>query len=152
MTEEQIKQNAEDYINENTQGVVIDANIRNFLLDVYLAGAHSIDEEIKELKEEIESLQEQYNTCFDGFTKRGAKLGELMKENVKLRNSWISVEDRLPEKLENDCASYYVLTRIDGPRQIWYMVNRYNYDIKSWEGCNNNTTHWMPITELKKGE
>lgn len=41
--------------------------------------------EVKELKEEIESLQEQYKSCFNGFSKRGTKLGELMKENVKLK-------------------------------------------------------------------
>lgn len=43
--------------------------------------------EVKELKEEIKSLQEQYKSCFDGFLKRGTKLGELMKENVKLKKS-----------------------------------------------------------------
>lgn len=41
--------------------------------------------EVKELKEEIESLQEQYKSCFNGFVKRGTKLGELMKENVELK-------------------------------------------------------------------
>ena len=70
---------------------------------------------IKEkLKEEIESLQEQYKTCFDGFEKRGTKLGELMMENVKLRN-----KTRLQEVLEwldkttvddTDCCGHPVIS------------------------------------------
>ena len=63
---------------------------------------------------------------------------------------WISVEERLPKKLENDCTSDYVLTKIEGPRHVWYLVNKYNYDIKAWEGCNNNTIQWMPIPTLIK--
>jgi hypothetical protein len=133
MTDEQIKQNAQEWcigLHELVQN-------KSACEESYIAGAQSRDEEIKELEERIKVLD--------------MNLVEQQLENQQLHNPWISVEDRLPEKLENDCVSYYVLTRIDGPRQIWYMVNRYNYDIKSWEGCNNNTTHWMPIPELKKG-
>lgn len=70
--------------------------------------------EVKKLKEEIESLQEQYKTCFDGFEKRGTKLGELMMENVKLRN-----KTRLQEVLEwldkttvddTDCCGHPVIS------------------------------------------
>ena len=100
MIEEQIKQNAEAYATKNygeyDEHDYTDHSGSNMCHAVsekaFIAGAHSRDEEIKELKEEIESLQEQYNICFDGFTKRGTKLGELMKENVKLRNLILKVK------------------------------------------------------------
>ena len=85
MTEEQIKQNAEAYASKLVERDYHE-DIWLDLYDAYIAGAHSRDEEIKELKEEIESLQEQYDSLFDGFSKRGKKLGELMKENVKFRS------------------------------------------------------------------
>lgn len=59
------------------------------LTEEYFNTINKHRKEVKKLKEEIESLQEQYKTCFDGFKKRGTKLGELMKENVKLRKSQI---------------------------------------------------------------
>ena len=71
MTEEQIKQYAEDYIDENTQGVIIDANIRNFLLDVYLAGAHSRDKEIEELKKKLEDNKHLQDELVELCNKKG---------------------------------------------------------------------------------
>jgi len=99
MTEEQIKQNAEDYINENTQGVVIDANTRNFLLDVYLAGAHSRDEEITRLSAEIKD---------DNYV-----ISKLQDELNQLRNPWISVKDHLPDypESEYDIDNMYLVCR-----------------------------------------
>lgn len=55
------------------------------LIKEYYNSINRHRKEVKELKEEIEFLQEQYKSCFDGFLKRGTKLGELMKENVKLK-------------------------------------------------------------------
>ena len=103
------------------------------------------EEEIKYL---IQDVWEDYRyKGYEAFEEVALKLINWADEHPK--NPWISVKDRLPVKLENDCTSYYVLTRVDGPRHVWYLVNRYNYDKKTWEGCNNNTTHWIPIPELK---
>jgi hypothetical protein len=146
MTEEQIKQNAEKYADVFGRHMVDYYGVK----DAFIEGAHSRDEEIKELKEEIESLQEQYNTCFDGFTKRGTKMGELMKENVKLRNPWISVEDRLPMENPNnkgysveviglfsdDCICKCDCSIEEG---IWFIGII----------TSDPPTHWMPIPQLK---
>lgn len=128
MTDEQIRQNAVKYSEQHCSG-----HVDGSLVDSYIAGAHSRDEEIQKLKRLYEEALHKY-----------------YESECKLRNPWISVENRLPEKLENACVSDSVLTRIGGPRQVWYLVNRYNYDIKSWEGCNIFTTHWMPIPEVNK--
>lgn len=156
MTDEQIKQNAEHHIRE----LGVQGESRYFEMNGYIAGAHSRDEEIKELKEEIESLKEQYNSCFEGFSKRGTKLRELMKENVKLSNPWISVEDGLPEEDKEEeywSVEVYVRNEYGGTTAACY-----NYKRKEWhltygrlEGgslIHTNITHWMPIPELKKGE
>ena len=165
MTDEQTKQNAEEYakkIYHYTVGKA--AAIRDFI-----AGAHSLDDEIKELKEEIESLQEQYNTCFDGFTKRGTKLGELMKENVKLRNDnkdleqalacaedvvdiqrkelkqlrnpCISVEERLPEEPLTICAVW-----LKGDDLVPH-ISLYDSGRFLLLPVDATVTHWMPIPE-----
>lgn len=146
MTNEEIKQNALKCADD----FIADATFKRYIRDTYIAGAHSRDEEIKELKEEIESLKEQYNSCFDGFSKRGTKLGELIKENVKLSNPWISVEDRIPEEYEIVFVSFgedkhfkgigYISDAID---EVWYL--------ERW-GHRDDVTHWMSIPELKKGE
>lgn len=136
MTEEQIQQNAEDYINENTQGVVIEANVRNFLLDVYLAGAHSRDEEIGTL---------------EGLLK-------IREHELKLRNPWISVEERLPGKsrglykLEEDEQHKHVLFRTRNgltfsgyldAEEIW----RDERSLPVYFITSSPVTHWMPIPD-----
>lgn len=130
MTEEQIKQNAEDYINENTQGVVIDANVRNFLLDVYLACAHSRDEEIKELELSLEAAADVVKI---------------------LSNPWISVEERLPDREETLTRfSKDVLCALDNGE--FYITDYFDYERNRWNSFPDSVTHWMPIHELEKGE
>lgn len=64
MTEEQLKQNAHGYTYTNNHNWTWDdsgesrVDISAEILDAYLAGAHSRDEEIKELQNELESLNE----------------------------------------------------------------------------------------------
>ena len=114
MSEEQLRRNAEDYIDENTQGVVIDDNIRNFLIDTYVAGAHSIDDDIKELKrknveyfQSMEYWQKRARRLYIRRTKQGEQTKELRDELDKLRNPWVSVEKRVPEFVEeNNCNKF----------------------------------------------
>lgn len=146
MTNEEIKQNAEAYANKKAEKV---ANFqRNPVVEDFIAGAHSRDEEIEELQEELESLQEQYDSLLDGFSKRGTKLGELMKENVKLRNPWISVKDRLPKGEE--VLTFKIVCTSNGVN-----IARYDESDGLWKefgkGAKINVTHWMPIPKLPKG-
>lgn len=141
MTEEQIKQNA----------IKAAAEFKDWhhpqmsFYDGYIAGAHSLADEIKELKENLGSLQEQYDSLFEGFKKRGTKLGELMKENVKLRNPWISVEEH-----PTDVTKDYLLEYEDGSHIVAM------WDSGMWMSKNlhplKEPTRWMPIPELQKEE
>lgn len=82
MTEEQIKQNAEEYANSmrlSTENPPSDYHIG--IYDGYIAGAHSRDEEIEQLKKAVSSAQ-----------KAMAELAEM------IRNPRINVTDKLPEE------------------------------------------------------
>lgn len=103
MTEKEIREHAVKHSQQHCSGYIDDSIVHS-----YITGAHLLDEEISELKNEVESLQEQYDTLFDGFKKRGKKLGELMKENVKLKTPWISVSDRLPDEDDPNKEGYTV--------------------------------------------
>lgn len=62
------------------------------------------------------------------------------------KSPWISVEDRLPEKI-NKFLSESVLCRYTRGSKVYYHVSQYDYDYKQWQI--DNVTHWMPIPELK---
>jgi hypothetical protein len=69
-----------------------------------------------------------------------------------LANQWISVEEALPERLENENVSDYVFVS----NKNWVDVFRYDFKNNNWLDYVNNThwgiTHWMPIPSLKGGE
>lgn len=56
MTDEQIKQNAEDYALKRT---LVSTDSFHGMVENYLAGAHSRDPDIEELKKQIESLEDE---------------------------------------------------------------------------------------------
>ena len=77
-----------------------------------------------------------------------------------LTHQWISVEEKLPEKDEDDSnTSIYVLVT-DSNNPFGYVWKAYyDYTIKFWYdaiSCENlskhNITHWMSIPTLKGGE
>lgn len=61
------------------------------------------------------------------------------------QNPWISVEDRLPEKI-NKFMSEPVLCRYTRGNKEYYHVSQYDYEFDEWQI--SNVTHWMPIPEL----
>lgn len=66
------------------------------------------------------------------------------------QNHWISVADRLPEKL-NKFFSDFVLVMYTRGGKPYPFITRYDYECGMWEI--ENVTHWMPIPELpKEGE
>ena len=58
---------------------------------------------------------------------------------------WISVELRLPEKI-NKFLSEPVLCRYKRDCREYYHVAQYDYELKEWTIY--GVTHWMPIPEL----
>lgn len=144
MTEEQIKQNAlkaekeHGNFNYQYQGEAFNKG--------YLAGAHSRDEEVEQLRKALSSTQQAM-----------AELAHMAC------NPWISVEDKLPERMTSrdsngariiNCCSKDVFG-YDALYKIGRLVC-YNHETEMWESHDAYTigeiTHWMPIPELKKGE
>lgn len=147
MTEQEIKQRAEEYANK-VNAFAEDESVYFAAKDGYVSGAHSRDEEIKHLEEQLEI------TACDMIAYKA--------QVEQLRNPWISVEERLPEKtkgvfscqvrqLEKDKIVYYKDTR-------GYIHTGYLNAINHWRDLDRDNgviypvTHWMPIHELKKVE
>lgn len=127
MTEEQIKQNAEAYANKSRQ-YYLEVGCYEWICDAHEAGAHSLDEEIEQLKTAISSAQ-----------KAMAELAEMV------RNPWSSIE-----KHPDDVTKDYLLEYEDGSHivAIW--------DSGMWMSKNlhplKEPIRWMPIPQIEKGE
>lgn len=99
MTEEMIKQNADAYASTKemhsprSQDVELD---KLMIIEDYIAGAHSRDEEIEKIKEGKCSLRRSLHRRISALVK---EIDGLEDELKKLRNPWISVEERLPQKI-----------------------------------------------------
>lgn len=83
--------------------------------------------------------QEWHGSIIDAFT-QGAEWADQHPQS-----QWISVEERLPERVEK-YQSADVLVRYRRGCNEYYFVTRYDYEYKDWNI--SNVTHWMPIPEL----
>lgn len=155
MTDEQIKQNAEWYSKAVSNPDFNWRDDENIASAAYIAGAHSRDEEVEELKKKLEDMTKLKNffaSSLDIYDKDNKELQDELKMNAenlqKLRNPWISVEERLPERhtpvyAKNNNKSWFFALRTDNRQRPWYnIVGR----------CGEKVTHWKPIPELRKGE
>ena len=151
MTEEQIRQNAKKHASSPSS---YKGTTYSDVYAAFIAGAHSRDEEIKELKWKLaEKSGEVANAIADKVL--------LKQELNKLRNHWISVEDRLPEDGQQILEAYTLECTASGNKSIDEEVlfscyrgkfvcdgKETNYGI----GKSKSTTHhWMPVPELPKG-
>lgn len=133
MTDEQIKQNAEEWVkpligaedggySENSVSIALMKN-------AFIEGAHSRDKEIEELKNEASAIMDEASA--------------LKIQLDKLRNPWISVKDRLPET----GADIIYLMNSGTPGRY----ERYRKFDAEW--FRMNVRHWQYANdpELKKG-
>lgn len=136
MNEEQIKQNAEEYLKQIPYyGELLSPMTLQTIKEAYADGAHSRDEEIRQLHDVINDYSETID---------------------KLRNPWISVGDGLPP----------IKTRVlflDNNGKVWLGKNTISgyAELESDKPeilppptvptCKPIITHWMPIPQLKKG-
>ena len=132
MTEEQIRQNAEEYATDTYYDGTPFVNSEK--VESFIAGAHSRDEEIGTL-EGLLKIKEH--------------------EIKRLRNPWISVEERLPEKEIPYETKNVVLVRSEhNGIQFAHLdedgVWRDEYSNVAYKRV--KVTHWMPIPELKGDE
>jgi hypothetical protein len=152
MTEEQIKQNADIYADKLYEDGRCTESTAPTIQEIYIAGAHSRDVEIYDLKRDIEDLQKMVKMRSDAYECA-------RKEIDRLSNPWIRVEDRLP-KGEDNPDEYNAPHRARSSSNVIItdgsIINRgyYSYARMRWEwnGGEIKVTHWMPIPELKKGE
>ena len=77
------------------------------------------------------------NQCEEALKSRDAKIAEL-------ENSWISVEDGLPDELQ----SVLSFASRDGVSQSIYRAGNFKKSLVVWEHL--NVTHWMPLPEPPK--
>lgn len=138
MTDEQIKRNAlkaekeHGKFNYQYQGEAFNKG--------YLAGAHSRDEEIEELKKELEDMTKLKNFFASSLDIYDKDNKELQDELNLLRNPWVDVnnESNRPKK-----GKQIIIAFDDNARTILKYTDKDLFEI--W-----NAHHWMPIPEIQK--
>jgi hypothetical protein len=67
---------------------------------------------------------------------------------------WISVEDKLPDRLPAKFANWSkeVFVAVKRGRDYRAYVDKYSHIYKTWGVFGDEVTHWMPIPELPKEE
>ena len=70
------------------------------------------------------------------------------------KSQWISVEERLPDRLPAKFANWSkeVFVAVKRGREYRAYVDRYSHIYKTWGAFGGEVTHWMPIPELPKEE
>lgn len=70
------------------------------------------------------------------------------------KSPWISVEERLPDRLPAKFANWSkeVFVSVKRGREYRAYVDKYSHIYKTWGVFGDEVTHWMPIPELPKEE
>ena len=155
MTNEQIKQNAEAYAKQFLEPYDEEyAPIKYVTAQMaHIAGAHSRDEEIKDL-----------SVAATGLAKENK---ELKIKLAELRNQWISVKYKLPDKAWDNRMGHLtedsnIVLAVSSSGKLFSNLY-YSYHLHEWlekgAGLNgvdrvlqyHKITHWMPIPKTPKG-
>ncbi len=153
MTKKQIEQSAEKYAEQHKVNFSEDKNyaVYDFVeqKEAYLAGAHSRDEEI----EHYRRIATAYKIDAQDIAAECERLHDIID---KLRNPWISAEERLPERMTSRDSNgtkmiHYCSKEVFG-YDAQYKIGRlvcYNYESEWWESHDayriGKITHWKPI-------
>lgn len=67
-------------------------------------------------------------------------------------NPWISVEDKLPDRLPAKFANWSkeVFVSVKRGREYRAYVDKYSHIYKTWGVFGDEVTHWMPIPKLQE--
>lgn len=138
MTEEQIEQRAKRYAETYVSKTA-----------AYIGGAHSRDEEIKELEEKLKYADESIADADKWIAKYKLELDQL-------RNPWISVKDRLPDDNKTVLlwfGGYYAVAVMRNGK--WWHCTGWQTD-GGWSALDEISdiatmyiTHWMPIPDTQ---
>jgi len=155
MTEQEIIQNAKKYAcPENSSLFNIE---KELVMTHFIAGAHSRNKEVEELKkklEDITTLKNFFASSLDIYDKDNKHLQNEL--NIH-RNQWISVKERLPKKGDGKIRSDVVLVTLG---QSWTMA-AYHFGDKRWINLLDDREtiepeYWqevnLPEEVLEKGE
>ena len=97
MTDNKIEENAENWVSPMRKVPSCDSDTIALVKSAYIYGAHSRDEEIEKMKKQLAAMTRLKNSFAGGVDILDNDNKELQEELDKLRNPWISVKDRLPE-------------------------------------------------------
>lgn len=86
---------------------------------------------------------------------KSVRHGFALGVHFTLNNLWISVEERMPEIIENN-HSKYVIVRSRNRLGESFDIARWDEYFNDWISQNSyailNVTHWMPIPSVMEGE
>lgn len=105
------------------------------------------EEQIREAAKKTTGLfsyRNGYSTAEDAFV-AGAEWADNNPPS-----SWISVEDRLPDRLPAKFANWSkeVFVAVKRGRECRAYVDKYSHVYKTWGVFGDEVTHWMPIPKL----
>lgn len=155
MTDEEIKQNAGIFASFGRESFQPQKEYE-LLVEGYIAGAHSRDEEIEKLKERLMLADESIADADKWIAKYKLDIANLEAKLDQLRNPWISVKERRPNypESEYDIDNMYLVCR-EGNSIAFPAIFRRN---GKWYIYDNMQTveiiapdYWMPMP-VKKGE
>ena len=91
-----------------------------------------------------EWLRYNHPTCTQDMLVEAFRCGAEWADKHPI-SPWISVEERMPEKV-NKFLSDEVLVRYLRGGKEYTFVTHYDYEYQTWNI--QNVTHWMPIPEV----
>lgn len=105
------------------------------------------EEQIREAAKKTTGLfsyRNGYSTAEDAFV-AGAEWADNNPPSP-----WISVEDRLPDRLPAKFANWSkeVFVAVKRGRECRAYVDKYSHVYKTWGVFGDEVTHWMPIPKL----
>jgi hypothetical protein len=112
------------------------------------------EEQIRSAAFEASTRNDDYKKyAKDGIARMFFVEGAMFAESNQ-PSPWISVEERLPDRLPAKFANWSkeVFVAVKRGRECRAYVDKYSHIYKTWGVFGDEVTHWMPIPELPKEE
>ena len=110
-------------------------------------------------EEQIHNEASNYGYAIAGGELRRPAISKAFLEGAEWADAnqpspWISVEERLPDRLPAKFANWSkeVFVAVKRGREYRAYVDKYSHIYKTWGVFVDEVTHWMPIPELPKEE
>ena len=158
MTQEQIKQNAEAYAKAHTPLDNWESD-KVLARNAYIAGAHSLSDEVsrletinKALRKELKTNDWERRNLAEICSSQTDEIAKLKDELAKTKNPWVSVEERLPEKMPKSDYSKVVLIKYEEGDICKARYCHQGYAAPRWEHWQYGSgiptpKYWMSIPE-----